>query len=1160
MKKRIVFWMLVRGIAAGMAIGLLAGCPSPTSPSPSPSGDANLESLAVDQGSLQPAFDPDTLSYAVTVPNAVTSITVTTAAAHGSATVDNPAAAGKALNVGSNTIAIVATAEDGTTTKTYTITVTREGLPNDATLKTLVLSAGALDPVFASGTTAYTATVESNVSSITVTAEPNHPDATVDNPAAGGQALVVGDTTITITVMAADGETQESYVITVTRPADARLEALALDHGNLQPPFDPDHLDYTASVVYAVETVKVTTARPIQSESTVDNPAANGKALAVGSNNTIAVTVTAVDGTTTKTYTITVTRQSEDYEPSNDATLKALSIGSHVLSPAFSSGFMEYTATVAYGVSSITVTAEQNDPNATVDNPAAAAGKALNVGDNTIAIKVTAEDEKTEKTYTIRVTRQAPSADATLKALSLGSYALNPAFAAGIIEYTVAVENSVSNVTATAEANDPNATVDNPAAGGKALTVGGNTIAITVTAEDGTTEKTYTIRVTRQALSNDATLTALTLSAGSLSPAFASGTPAYTATVEHIVSSITVSAEPNDPNATVDNPAAAGKALTVGGNNTIAITVTAADGTTKKTYTITVTRQAENQDATLKTLALSSGVLSPVFSSERTAYTAEVAYSVTSVTVTATTSQSGATVDNPAAAGKALGDGNNPIPITVTAADGTTKKTYTVTVIRTPPPVAPVIRVKEGSTKLTVEWDPVPGATAYEVWHGLNGSSPEAPQQSGGDISGTSHVITGFEKPNVGSSLSTGRHKVLVYAKNSAGTSPATEWNGNLVGSIWYEDGVTSWEPRSNDGYISLLGYCYGGHRVMYISTVDDPETATEADIVFPGASSSARIEVTGLTNGITYYFWLSGRTDAGGESDWTESKSGTPHMPKPLITQATPGDKEIMVEWFSVSSADSYPVSYEVWYYPSASPSDPHIKAVEGLPSGPYIITGLENETEYTVYVKAKTQYDAMDSGTKTATPRPVPATPTGLTLTPGIGQIGVSWAASEDTTVTDYEVLYHTANDYTQAVKFAEVPGTSVVIKGLAHNTAYWVWLRAKNPTGYSFYSVPAGVTTPASGAITVDFDGGLTVTDGSGTDVSRGFTLGASGSVTLSADGGFTDVTWHVDGSLSTGNSITLNGASYANYRDHSVTFTGKKGGILYSSDPIPFRVIP
>jgi hypothetical protein len=1063
MKKRIVFWMLVRGIAVGMAIGFLAGCPSPTSPTPS--GDANLASLAVDQGTLDPVFDSETLSYAVTVPYATASITVTAQASHGSATVDNPAVAGKALNVGSNTIAIVVTAEDGTNTKTYTITVAREGLPNDAALKTLVLSAGALDPVFVSGITVYTATVGSNVSSITVTAEPNHPDATVDNPAANGQALVVGDTTITITVTAADGETTKTYTVTVTRPADARLEALALDRVNLQPPFDPDHLEYTASVLYTVEIVTVVTAQPIQSESTVDNPAANGKALTVGSNNTIAITVTAVDGTTEKTYTITVTRQQEDYEPSDDATLKALSLGSHTLSPAFSSGITEYTAAVEYGVSSIIVTAEPNHLNAMVDNPGAESGKALDVGDNTIAVKVTAEDEKTEKTYTIRVTRQAPSTDATLKALSLGNYALNPAFAAGIMEYTVAVENSVSSVTATAEANDPNATVDNPAATAKALTVGGNDIAITVTAEDGTTEKTYTITVIRQALSND---------------------------------------------------------------------------------------------ATLKTLALSAGALDPVFESETTGYAVSVGYGVTSITVTVEASQGSATVDNPAANGQALNDaGNTIIAIIVTAPDGETKKTYTITVIRTPP-TAPVIRVKEGSTKLTVEWDPVPGATAYEVWYARSAGEDQTPQQSGGDISGseTGYVITGlsFYATTV-TGNTTGGYKVSVYAKNSAGRSIAAEWNGELV---WVDRLL--YQGVNPNGSVEFDTDMRGDYRVIYASLEDDPATAWEPTQT--EGMQGDNILVTGLTNGRTYYFWIQAFTDAGGEGDWSSpSVSFTPHIPRPTITQVIPGDESIEVSWDSVSSADSYPVSYEVWYYESASGSPPGTKAAEGLPSSPYVITGLANGTEYNVDVKAKTEYDEMNSSNGgRATPSPVPAAPTALTLMPGIGQIGVSWDAVTDSGVTSYEIYYHTANDSSQAVKYGEVPGTSVVIKGLLHNTIYYVWLRAKNSAGPGFYSAPVSGTTLASGVITVGFDGGLTITDGSGTDVSGGFVLGASGSVTLNADGGFTDVQWYVDG-VSAGSALTLNGASYSDYyRYHSVTFTGKKGGILYSSDPIPFRVIP
>jgi DNA polymerase-3 subunit gamma/tau len=64
-----------------------------------------------------------------------------------------------------------------------------------------------------------------------------------------------------------------------------------------------------------------------------------------------------------------------------------------------------------------------------------------------------------------------------------------------------------------------------------------------VTAQDGTTIRTYTVIVTRltaeqPSLSNDATLSGLVLSSGALSPNFASGTTSYTATVDNSVDNI----------------------------------------------------------------------------------------------------------------------------------------------------------------------------------------------------------------------------------------------------------------------------------------------------------------------------------------------------------------------------------------------------------------------------------------------------------------------------------------------------------------------------------------------------------------------------------------------------------------------------------------------
>lgn len=103
------------------------------------SSNADLSNLSLSVGSLSPAFSASTTSYTSSVPNSTTSITVTPTKADANATItvngvavaSGSASGPIALNVGSNTITTVVTAQDGTTTKTYTLTVTRAaaGIP-----------------------------------------------------------------------------------------------------------------------------------------------------------------------------------------------------------------------------------------------------------------------------------------------------------------------------------------------------------------------------------------------------------------------------------------------------------------------------------------------------------------------------------------------------------------------------------------------------------------------------------------------------------------------------------------------------------------------------------------------------------------------------------------------------------------------------------------------------------------------------------------------------------------------------------------------------------------------------------------------------------------------------------------------------------------------
>lgn len=180
-----------------------------------------------------------------------------------------------------------------------------------------------------------------------------------------------------------------------------------------------------------------------------------------------------------------------------------------------------------------------------------------------------------------------PSGNANLSGLSCGSYALSPSFSAGTTEYSVTVPYDVSRLPLDYSAADGGANVS---VSGNQLSVGVNTVVLTVTAANGATRR-YTISVTRQpdptaTLSSDADLAELTPSEGKLTPAFAPNITEYAVYVPYETTKLSLSATAKDSKAQgVTQPDAALKQ----GDNVLTVTCTAEDGTTRD-YTVHVVR------------------------------------------------------------------------------------------------------------------------------------------------------------------------------------------------------------------------------------------------------------------------------------------------------------------------------------------------------------------------------------------------------------------------------------------------------------------------------------------------------------------------------------------------------------------------------------------
>lgn len=175
----------------------------------------------------------------------------------------------------------------------------------------------------------------------------------------------------------------------------------------------------------------------------------------------------------------------------------------------------------------------------------------------------------------------------TLKAISAGKASISLSATDGVIFSTAEELDSMAG-------SSTSVTVNNEAAGSS---TGNNSSAGTTggsSAGTGSNNNTGS-NTNTAALSADNSLKALTISPGTLSPAFKGSTTKYTATVDNSVTSIAVSATPVNEKATVES--VTGNTNLAVGANVVQIVVKAENGTTA-TYKITVTRQAAGNAGT----------------------------------------------------------------------------------------------------------------------------------------------------------------------------------------------------------------------------------------------------------------------------------------------------------------------------------------------------------------------------------------------------------------------------------------------------------------------------------------------------------------------------------------------------------------------------------
>ncbi len=392
-------------------------------------------------------------------------------------------------------------------------------------LSGLTVSDTDLNEPFDSTVTTYTADVANTIETVTISATPTDDIMTVtydptdtDTEEDGHQVnLTEGENTVTITVTAEDGVTVQTYTLTITRAAEEEEESepeddntqpanepaddeeeeaeeneeseeeeneeqeapaptligLTVSDTDLNETFDPTVTTYTADVANTIENVTVTatadnTMTVAFTDTTDADTEEDGQQVNLTEGeNTVTITVTAEDGVTVQTYTLTVTRAAEESsEPEDDDTQPTNE-------PADDE---EETVEEEEGEEESEEEEEQEEANENEEQ----------------------EDEEETGEETL-----AP----TLSGLTVSDTDLNEPFDSTVTSYTADVANDIENVTVTPTADDTmtvaftdTTDADTEEEGHQVnLTEGENTVTITVTAQDGVTVQTYTLTITRAA-------------------------------------------------------------------------------------------------------------------------------------------------------------------------------------------------------------------------------------------------------------------------------------------------------------------------------------------------------------------------------------------------------------------------------------------------------------------------------------------------------------------------------------------------------------------------------------------------------------------------------------------------------------------------------------